>query len=100
MNTKDAKQAPTRLDAIAAARAKAQAKRHERALIVAIEALAFYANPDNYHAIAMLYDRPTGAFADDTSKVVHSHYQRPVHGKAARKALTKIQKIVCPEEKA
>ena len=69
-------------------------RRHDRALILAIETLALYADPESYHAIAMMYDRPCGWFADDVSKTDHPHYARKMHGAAARKALARIQKLV------
>ena len=31
------------------------------------EALEFYADPENYHAIGFRFDRPCGGFADDFS---------------------------------
>lgn len=71
-------------------------RRHDRALILAIETLALYADPESYHAIAMFCDRPSGWFADDVSKTDHPHYDRKMHGAAARKALAKIQKLVTP----
>lgn len=73
-------------------------RRHDRALILAIETLALYANPESYHAIAMLYDRPCGWFEGDVSKTDHPHYDRKMHGAAARKALAKIQKLVTPND--
>ncbi len=74
-------------------------RRHDRALILAIETLALYANPESYHAIAMFYDSPCGWFESDTSKIYRSSYNRKVHGAAARKALAKIQRLVTPKEK-
>jgi hypothetical protein len=71
-------------------------RRHDRALILAIETLALYANPESYHAIAMIYERPCGWFEGDVSKTDHPHYAREMHGDAARKALAKIQKLVTP----
>ena len=74
-------------------------RRHDRALIVAIETLTLYAHPESYHAIRLLCDRPCGWFADDVSKTGHPHYDRKMHGAAARKALVKIQKLVTQNEK-
>lgn len=52
------------------------------------EALAFYADPESYHAIGFLADRPCGAFADDFSEDHgDEYYNRPMPGKAAREAL-------------
>jgi hypothetical protein len=69
-------------------------RRHDRALILAIETLGFYANPASYHAISFLVDRPAGWFADDFSH--DKQYGRLMPGKEARNALAKIQKIVTP----
>jgi hypothetical protein len=66
-----------------------------RARIEALEAaLRFYANPETYHAIAMLGDRPCGEFADDFSEdewTKESGYHRPMPGKIARAALAPEQ---------
>jgi hypothetical protein len=63
--------------------------------IEALEAaLGFYANPETYHAIAMLGDRPCGEFADDFSEdewTKESGYDRPMPGKIARAALAPEQ---------
>ena len=69
-------------------------RRTDRIAFVAVEALAFYADPENYHAIAFIPDRPTGAFMEDFSKVDHPHYDRKMPGKEARKAINKINKII------
>lgn len=51
-------------------------------------ALAFYADPGNYHGIRFWQDRPAGAFADDFSEDHgDDFYDRPMPGKLARKAL-------------
>jgi hypothetical protein len=57
-----------------------------------VEALEFYADPENYHAILIMPDRPGGAFADDFS-TDHGHpdYDRPMPGKTARAALAKAK---------
>jgi len=58
---------------------------------VLIEALAFYALPENYHAIAFIADGPAGAFTDDFSEDHYDEfYDRPMPGKTARDALRKI----------
>ena len=53
------------------------------------EALAFYADPETYFAIAVLADRPCGEFADDFSEVwwepVQGMEEKP--GKRAREVL-------------
>lgn len=51
-------------------------------------ALEFYADPDSYFAIAVIADRPAGAFADDfslTEDCIGDVRERP--GKHAREAL-------------
>ena len=73
-------------------------RRHDRALILAIETLGLYANPASYHSVAFMADRPAGWFADDFSH--DKNYGRRMPGKEARKALARIQKLVTPNEKA
>jgi hypothetical protein len=57
----------------------------------AIEALAFYANPESYHAILIFGDCPCGGFADDMDE---NHgfdlYDRPMPGSRAREALREM----------
>jgi len=60
---------------------------------IAREALEFYADPENYHAILILPDRPSGAFADDFSDHGHPNYDRQMPGKTAREALEKLAKL-------
>lgn len=69
-----------------------EVERYKRALGIALDALQVYANPETYHAIAILADRPAGDFADDFSRVPESDYDRPMPGKAARAAFKKLQK--------
>lgn len=57
-----------------------------------VEALEFYADPENYHAILILPDRPSGAFADDFSDAEHPDYDRWMPGKLARETLAAMQK--------
>lgn len=59
-------------------------KWHDIAINLA-EALAFYADPDSYFAIAIMADRPCGEFADDVSK--DETYGRHMPGAKARAAL-------------
>jgi len=75
-----------------------EAEEREQAAHARIEALEaaleFYANPETYHAIAMLGDRPCGEFADDFSEdewTKESGYDRPMPGKIARAALAPEQ---------
>jgi len=72
-------------------------RRHDRALILAIETLALYADPTSYHAVAFMADRPAGWFADDFSH--DKNYGRRMPGKEARKTIARIQKLVTPNEK-
>lgn len=61
-----------------------------------IEALEFYANPENYVAIMFLKDPPCGGFADDFEEITEEIYDHPLMigtwrpGKKARDALQKI----------
>lgn len=68
-------------------------KRYKRALGNVLEALQVYADPETYHAIAFMADRPAGEFADDFSKVPGSGYDRPMPGKRARKALLQMERV-------
>lgn len=69
-------------------------KDYKRAFSIAIEALAFYADPTVYHAILIVPDRPAGEFADDVSDVSSidggEGYNRPMPGKLARETLEKL----------
>lgn len=51
------------------------------------DAVAFYADPQQYHAIWIQGDRPCGAFADDVGEV--EDYDRPMPGQLARDTLAK-----------
>lgn len=51
------------------------------------EALAFYADPATYHAIAFMADPPCGQFMDDFSNDHGDEYDRPMPGHLARQAL-------------
>ncbi len=74
-----------------------RASKREAALILAIETLALYADPHSYHAILLSFDRPCGWFADDQD--FNKSYQRNMPGRAARKALFKIEKLVIRKKK-
>lgn len=50
------------------------------------EALAFYADPDTYCAVAVFADPPCGGFAYDVSDVDHPEYEN-AYGAKARTAL-------------
>jgi hypothetical protein len=52
------------------------------------ETLEFYADPENYHAISFMCDRPCGLFAEDFDEEHgHEDYDRPMPGSRARRAL-------------
>ena len=55
------------------------------------EVLEFYANPENYHAIAFMADPPAGDFMNDFDEDYLDHtdlnYQRPMPGRRAREVL-------------
>lgn len=54
----------------------------------AIDALAFYANPESYHALVIVGDPPCGGFADDFSDDHgFDYYDRPMPGALAREVL-------------
>ena len=55
-----------------------------------VKTLKFYADPENYHALTIVGDRPCGAFGDDFSKVEHPDYDE-MPGKAARAALNVLR---------
>lgn len=63
---------------------------YKRALGMAIAALREYGDPDFYHAVAIIADRPAGAFADDFSRDPISQYNRPMPGKLARETLMRM----------
>jgi hypothetical protein len=65
------------------------------------EALEFYADPETYHAIAILGDRPCGEFADDMSVdfwTKNCGYDRPMPGKRAREALALPSTMLCTRD--
>lgn len=57
-------------------------------LEIALDALAFYADPETYHAIQILADRPTGGFDEDLGD--NEYYDYPKPGKRAREAFKKL----------
>lgn len=68
-------------------------EKYKRALGIALDALAEYADPETYHAIAFMADRPAGSFADDFDrKHGHEFYDRPMPGKLARSTLKSLAK--------
>lgn len=71
----------------------AEVLRYKKALGMALEALQFYADPENYHAMSFLADRPAGGFADDFNRNHgHEFYDRPMPGKLARATIKKLVK--------
>ena len=68
-------------------------KRYQRALGIAMDALSEYADPEFYHAIWIMTDRPAGGFADDFQrKHGHPFYQRAMPGKLARQTMNRLAK--------
>lgn len=73
--------------------ARSEIEKYKRALGLALDALAVYGDPESYHAIAFLVDRPAGEFADDFErKHGHPDYDRPMPGKLARATFRKLNK--------
>jgi len=58
-----------------------------------LEALCFYADPDNYFAIAFFPDPPCGGFMDDFSDDHEGDFDRKMPGALARKALKETRKV-------
>jgi hypothetical protein len=52
-----------------------------------VNTLRDYADPDAYFAITILPDRPAGWFADDVGPEDAPGYDRPMPGRAARRAI-------------
>ncbi len=67
-------------------------ERYQRLCGILLEGLKVYADPEFYHAIAVFGDRPCGDFADDMSRVKDSDYDRPMHGKLARRTISRAIK--------
>jgi hypothetical protein len=66
-------------------------KKYKHLCGVLHDALAEYADPDFYFAIAVMADRPAGGFADDFDrKHGNSFYDREMPGKLARQVLKKV----------
>lgn len=68
----------------------------ETALVVALNALKCYADPESYRAIMIMPDRPAGWFADDIGSHKHPDYKNKMPGVRARRALDKIRALVSP----
>lgn len=71
---------------------EATLERHQRLSGTLHDALKFYADPESYHAIAFMCDRPCGEFADDFGPVTHPHYSRIMPGKHARQTLQEAER--------
>lgn len=68
----------------------------EKQVLVLLQALEFYANPEQYHAISFLFDPPCGGFKGDFGgEKEHQHwgYNRKMPGKTARKAIRRFAKM-------
>jgi hypothetical protein len=70
------------LPRLAAERAELQRRVYELE-----DALAFYADPESYFAIAFWFDPPCGGFRDDFSDVENEFFERPMPGALARETL-------------
>ena len=79
-------------DAMSVKEEKRLLKKYERAGGLMYDALCHYADPESYHAVAFLFDRPCGDFASDFGNEHYSDYDRPMPGKRARRALRKVTK--------
>ena len=74
-----------------ALKAMAKAARGSASREALLDAVRFYADPESYHAIMILPDRPAGAFADDFSDDHgHEFYDREMPGKKAREVLNGV----------
>jgi hypothetical protein len=71
-------------------------KKLEKALNVAVDALAFYSDPETYFAVAFILDRPSGPFEKDFDETELG--LKP--GKRARKAFLKMDKILNSSSKS
>lgn len=64
-----------------------------------LAALAMYADPESYHAIAIVGDEPCGEFYEDFDEEHgNDFYQRPMPGKRARAALKAWSEATHPDE--
>lgn len=62
------------------------------------EAVAFYADPETYHAISFISDSPCGEFSNDLSN--NNYYDYPKPGKLGRYVLNKLYtKIIRERDK-
>ena len=65
---------------------------YRAAMSMLYDALMVYADPEFYHAIMIIPDRPTGGFDEDVSLVEWSDYDRPMPGKLARDTIDEVCK--------
>ena len=60
-----------------------------------VEALEFYAEPQNYHAIGFIADLPCGDFIEDFKEQDwDALYDRPMPGHLARKTLVNLGYVI------
>lgn len=58
------------------------------------DTLDFYADPEVYHGVAFLFDRPGGGFEEDFDEDHgHEFYDRPMPGKMARNTLSQLKAL-------
>jgi hypothetical protein len=73
------------------AKLRASLAAREKDVLALGEALAFYADPDTYFAVAFAFDLPCGGFVADFSEDEKTvEYNRPMPGKSAREALANV----------
>jgi hypothetical protein len=66
-------------------------EQYRRVVGILMSALEFYADPETYHAIMIVGDRPCGDFEQDFSDDHgHEHYDRPMPGKLARETIQRV----------
>ncbi len=66
-------------------------KQYKEVIGILLDAVKFYADPESYHAIMFVPDRPAGRFADDFERDHgHTFYEREMPGKYARDAIMEV----------
>ena len=71
-----------------------EARKRNRALVIARDALALYADEHSYYGIGFGADPNAGWFASDFGPRRHRLFLRKMPGRAAREALKAIRKIL------
>jgi len=106
MTTAKKRTGKSRKSASATSKRDAKLERYKKALGIAIDTIEFYADPEQYHAIMFVADRPAGAFADDFDEYHgNSFYDRPMPGKTARLAIKTLREkygkltFILPEDR-